>query len=406
MVISVLVCTTSVIAVDVSSYGACLYNCDSGEFYYEYNADTQYAPASMTKIMTAYMIYEKISEGEISKDTSISISANAAQKSRDPEATNVILNEGETKTIDELLAYIMVPSACAACTAVADAIFGGEAAMAQAMTQKAQNMGWDMYFEDTSGLSDNNRMTARSAALLTDSFIKKYPDILEYTSMQSVRVGDIVYQSTNKMLPGKEFAYNGTQGFKTGTTTLAGCCFTCTTERDGIRFISVTMHSSSGNRRFMDTIEMMDYGFYAVDKWYGHIYSTEIRAFIDRNEIPAFWYNGKNKGLVVIFEDLKDYGFDIVWNEETKTVHAYISNKEPQPIPMDYYRSLGEWTEVMNINRAEKINAILHMDDTAYIFKDVYSCGGYVAVSADELGEALGKSTWNEEDKSLMIYSR
>ena len=133
-------------ALDISSGAACVINTDTGEFYYDYNADQPLAPASMAKVMTAYIIYEKINEGVISKNTLITADIEDEAASLDSEATNVFLRAGDAYSIDELLGAIMVPSACAACEMVGKYLCGSKEAFWNLMNQKAADLGLNAYY--------------------------------------------------------------------------------------------------------------------------------------------------------------------------------------------------------------------------------------------------------------------
>lgn len=391
-------------ALDITSGAACVMDAQTGKLYFEMNSNDMLAPASMTKVMTVYIIYEKIAEGVLSKDTLITADYDDETASKDWEASNVPLKAGVSYTIDELIGAIMIPSACAASAMVGKYISGSEAEFAHLMNETAQKLGINAYYEDASGLSNNNRITAWSMAELARVLITKYPDILNYTSKPSISFAGRNFNNTNKMLPGKTYEYLVTDGLKTGTTQLAGCCFAGTAVDGDIRLISITMHSEYSSARFEDTIKLLDYGFGQAHYQYDNILTTDMRLFINGNEVPAFVYSGPNEGLYFIIEDLKDYGFDINWNGETKTVSAVLNNNKPiTPIPMDIYRAEPAGGIFRSIDKSLNVSAEISLNGKTYIFKNVHSLNGYIAVSADELANIAQLCQWNGEEKKLDI---
>ncbi len=405
-ILTLALCAQSVgaLALELTSEAAFVMDSATGECYYEQNADEELAPASMTKVMTAYIIYEKIKEGVISKDTMITADEEDELNSLDPEATNVRLEAGKSYSVDELLGAILLPSACASCAMVGKYLCGSEKSFAELMNSTAQRLGLTAYYEDSSGLSDNNRITARSMAALARALITEYPDVLNYTSKRSTVFGGSVYKTTNHMLSGDTYEYEGCDGLKTGTTTLAGCCFTATAVRDDIRLISVTMHSLYSSDRFADSIAMLDYGFEQAELLYNSILSTDMRIFINGNEVPSFYHGGKNGGLCFVFEDLKDYGFDISWDPETRTVTASEhSGKAITPIPIDAYRENEPGTIVSEILKGNDTKAIIKYGGREYTFSRVYPIDGYIFVNADELEDIADSRIWNNAERRLDI---
>lgn len=404
IVLSFLMSSAVQAAPNITSSAAFVINAQTGDCYYELNADEMLAPASMTKLMTVYIIYEKIEDGTLTKDTMITADDEDADLSRDPEATNVLINEGQSYSIDELIGAILVPSACAACEMVGKYLCGSERDFANLMNETAKELNISAYYEDASGLSDANRITARSMAELARKLISEHPDVLNYTSKPVITFDSVQYRSTNRMLPGGINEYWGNDGLKTGTTTLAGYCNTATAVHDGIRLIAVTMHSSSGSTRFSDTKKLLDFGFDRAYYLYDNLLATDMRLIIDGYEVPSFYYGGPNPGLCFIIEDLKDYGFDIDWDENSKTVTAYRNDgKEITPIPLESYKSYISGSKMYSIVNNSNIKAKIVCNGNEYVFNNVYALDGYTAVSADEMASIVKSCIWNENEKTLDI---
>ena len=390
-------------AFDLTSTSAIVVDVNSQNSYYEKNADIPLAPASMTKVMTVYLIYECISNGILTKDTLITADSEDHVASIDPGATNVYLEEGKQYSIDDLIGAILVPSACAASAMVGKYISGSEEAFAALMTQTAQNLGLTAYYDDASGLSDNNRITARSMAKLVSLMVTKYPDVLNYTSKSYIYFGGKRYKSTNRMLAEGSMPYWGVDGFKTGTTTLAGCCFASSAARDDIRLVSVTMHSGYGTSRFDDTRKMLDYGFIEAQTRYNNLYSTNLKVYINGYEIPALCYKGNSNYLVIIAEDLAHYGFSISWNDELKSLTAcFDANNNIDPLNMDLYQKYSCETPILPIYKTNRFVTLNYKDKSVALNK-IHALDGFIAVSADELGEIAESKLWDANTGSLYL---
>lgn len=366
----------------LTSTGACAIDAKTGNVLFEHNADTPLAPASMTKVMTAYIIFDKINSGDLTKDTQIICSENASKLSKDTIATNVPLVAGEGYSVDELLYAILLPSACAACTLVGEYISGSEAEFANLMNSYAKDLGLNAYYEDASGLSDNNRITPRSMAQLGAIFIRNYPDVLNYTSTKSYSFRGKTYNNTNQLLPGKSYPYEGADGLKTGTTTLAGKCLTATAERNGSRVVGVTMHSTTTKSRYTDIHEILDNGFSAINDMNNTLYSSDARIYINNAEIPSY-YCGDNDGeTIILAENLANYGFEIHYDDVLKTVYVR-REKQNEFSPMEKTLAPGAKLAVSNRNTAIKVE--INNDGYYYSFKNLYDIGGYIGISVDEL---------------------
>ncbi|MDO5397690.1 MAG: D-alanyl-D-alanine carboxypeptidase family protein [bacterium] len=391
-------------ALELTSDAAIVTDAETGECYYEMNADEPLAPASMTKVMTAYIIYEKMDDGFFTKDTLITADEDDEAEADDPEATNVDIVAGEAYTVDEILGAILVPSACAACEMIGKYISGSKEAFVSLMNQTVGSLGLEAYYEDASGLSDNNRISARSMAQLARTLITKHPDVLNYTSKQSVTFGGKTYNSTNSMLPGRSYEYSGVDGLKTGTTTLAGCCFTGTALNNGHRLISVTMHSQSGSERFSDTKCLLDFGFDRINYLYNNLFCTDMRLFINGAEVPAFVTLGGTPKLCLLLEDLKDYGFSVYWDKNTNTISAeYIPGQQFTPIPMDYYKTLMPAEIYLPILSDYDTKAELIFDKTRYSINEVFPLGFYTAIPVDELVNIAKSGEWNSVERRFDI---
>ncbi|SFK11971.1 D-alanyl-D-alanine carboxypeptidase (penicillin-binding protein 5/6) [Halobacillus dabanensis] len=270
-------------SVDVGAESAILVDAETGKILFEKEADLTLPPASMTKMMTEYLVMEAIEEGQISWDTTTKISQYAFDISANPEFSGVGLKLDEEYTVRELYEAMAINSDNATTIALAELIAGSEGEFVTMMNEKAAELGLPDYeFVNASGLDnahlggnhpegtepdDVNMLSARSAALLAYHLTNDYPEALEISSQPTLEFGGQTVMNWNWMLPGmpgdslEQFSYEGMDGLKTGYTELAQNTFTGTAERDGQRFISVVMKSESRASRFEQTRTLLDYGF-------------------------------------------------------------------------------------------------------------------------------------------------
>lgn len=268
--------------------GAILIDAESGKILYEENADKPLGIASMTKMMTEYLLFEAIEEGTITWDQEYKVNDYTYSISQDRRLSNVPLREDGTYTIRELYEALAIYSANGATIAIAELIAGTETEFLKLMNKKAKELGLvDYKFVNATGLNnsdlqgmhpqgtgpeDENVMPAKSVAKLAYHLLKDYPEVLETTKISTkiFREGTtdkITMENWNSMLPGLRYEYEGVDGLKTGTTEFAGHNFTGTATRDGKRVIAVVMKAvdakgeGSYQARFDATRALFDYGF-------------------------------------------------------------------------------------------------------------------------------------------------
>ncbi|MBE9389901.1 serine hydrolase [Vagococcus salmoninarum] len=308
---------------DLSAQAAIIIDGDSGKIFYEKNSEQPLPIASMTKVLTLYLILEAISEGTIAWEDQIEISDHLLKISHDLSLSNIMFIEGRTYSVRDLFNASTLISANAAITALAETVAGGsEADFVDLMRAKVTSWGInDAYLISTSGINnedargrtypgsgakEENLMSAKSMAIVARHLINDFPEILDLTSQPSVTFSpgtdeEVELYSSNLMLPGYAFYLEGVDGLKTGTTELAGTAFAGTILKDDQRLISVVMHSDpfdedQGNR-FVDTAWLMNYVF---DNWtYGSL--TEMGKEIE--SLPKLDVKRGKKETVTVVSD-------------------------------------------------------------------------------------------------------
>ena len=247
-------------AANIRAAAAIVIDFDHGEIIFEQDIHTARPPASMTKIMTAFIVYEEIAAGNLTMDTMVTISQNAARVSggREYQGMRFPLQAGSSHSIDTLLHLIMLPSSNGACVALAEHISGSEEAFVDLMNETAASLGLWSDFRNSHG-AVLHHTNAYSVGWLVYTFIQRHPDILRITSTANMTFNNNSVNNTNLLLRTRPFA--GADGFKTGTTIEAGWNLASTAVRDGRRIIVVTMNSPSNEWRYNDAHALLEFGF-------------------------------------------------------------------------------------------------------------------------------------------------
>ena len=245
----------------IAAPAAILMDFETGEILFERDAHTLRAPASMTKAMTAFVIYEEIEAGRLALDTRVRVNSTAARVSTDEnmQGSRLPLRHNSYITVDTMLHLIMLPSSNGACVAMAYRISGSEAAFAERMNQSARAIGMTAYFTNSHGALPHYT-TAYSMGILLREFIYRYPDILRVTSAESVMFGGVNRLNTNLLIRQSDFYFRYADGFRTGTTREAGFCLASTAYRDGRRVVSVVMGANNNQERYGDSIALLEWG--------------------------------------------------------------------------------------------------------------------------------------------------
>lgn len=292
---------------------------------YEKAPDERRSPASITKIMTAILIFDAIEAGKISLEDEVVTSAYAKSMG----GSQVYLEEGEKQTVDTLSKCIMVSSGNDASVAMAEYIAGSESSFVQMMNERAASLGMEnTHFEDCCGLtdSDNHYTTARDIALMAQELITRYPQIKSYTTIWMENITHVTMQgskefglaNTNKLL--KQYPY--TTGLKTGSTNKAKYCVCATANKDGVELIAVIMGCPNYKDRFTEAQSLLQFG-YTTCKLYQDENPPElmpilVKGGIDK-QVPAV-YKEKFSWLFVSGEDFSNMEKMLTTNELTAPI--------------------------------------------------------------------------------------
>lgn len=238
---------------------------DSGKILYEQNAKEALPIASMSKLMTQYIVLEAIKDGHLSWDSVYKPSTAALNQSR--HAVILGMDKHKTYNVRELFGAMTITSANDAAVALAEMVSGTEKEFVKEMNKKAKQFGLrDTRFINATGLDEDetNRATARDVAAIANELLTQFPEVLEFTRMTDFTTSEgAKLWSTNLMLPGMPQEMTGMEGLKTGYTEEAGPCFASTGIYDGKRIITVVIGvepegSDTSTPRFELTRDLID----------------------------------------------------------------------------------------------------------------------------------------------------
>lgn len=244
-------------APEVNATSYILMDAKTGHVIVENNAREALPPASLTKIMTAYIAIEEILSGNLALDDMVHVSEKAWRM----EGSKMFIGVDTQVSVEDLLRGIIIQSGNDASVAIAEHIAGSEDAFADMMNQYAEVLGMDeSFFMNSSGLDTElyyNTMSARDLALLAQSTINDHDEFYPMYAEREFTYNDIRQANRNTLL----FRDRNVDGLKTGWTDAAGFCLVASGERDGMRLISVVMGTESEEARAIETQKLLTYGF-------------------------------------------------------------------------------------------------------------------------------------------------
>jgi D-alanyl-D-alanine carboxypeptidase (penicillin-binding protein 5/6) len=227
----------------------------SGHVIMESNSSERLPPASLTKMMTAYIVERELDEGRIAMGDMVPISVTALQTG----GSRTFVRECTSVTVEDLLRGVVIQSGNDASVALAEFVAGSEGAFVDIMNQQAELLGMtNTNFENATGLpSPNHYSTAQDLALLAQATINDYPETYPIYAEKQFTFNNIRQPNRNSLL----WRDNSVDGLKTGHTEEAGYCLVASAERDNTRFIAVVMGARSAESRSQEVQKMLNYGF-------------------------------------------------------------------------------------------------------------------------------------------------
>ncbi len=231
----------------------------SGQLLASQGPDERVAPASLTKLMTAYLAFSALKQKTLRLDQTVPVSERAWRT----EGSRMFIEPRKPVTVDELLHGVIVQSGNDACIALAEAIAGSEEVFAQMMNREAQRLGMkNTNFMNSTGLPHSQHYsTARDLALLAAAIIRDFPEYYPLYSIKEFRYNNITQGNRNRLL----WLDSTVDGMKTGYTENAGYCLVTSAKRGEQRLISIILGTSSESARVTESQKLLNYGFQFYD---------------------------------------------------------------------------------------------------------------------------------------------
>jgi D-alanyl-D-alanine carboxypeptidase (penicillin-binding protein 5/6) len=227
----------------------------SGRIIAEENADMPVEPASITKMMTAHIVFNELKSGDLALNDMVTIS----EKAWRTPGSRMFVEVGKQVSVHDLLLGLIIQSGNDATVALAEHIAGSEETFAALMNRHAEEIGLSgSHFTNSTGLPDEQHyMTARDIARLGALTIEQYPEYYKWYSQKEFTFNDITQYNRNKLL----WQDDSVDGIKTGHTESAGYCLATSALKDGMRLITVVLGTSSENARSDASQALLNYGF-------------------------------------------------------------------------------------------------------------------------------------------------
>jgi D-alanyl-D-alanine carboxypeptidase (penicillin-binding protein 5/6) len=331
-------------APSVAAKAYVLMDYNSGRVIAEENAYESLNPASLTKMMTSYVIGHEIRVGNISLDDDVAITKNAWAKNF-PDSSKMFIEVGKTVKVHDLNRGIVIQSGNDACVAMAEHIAGTEGAFVDLMNSWAKQLGMkDSYFENSHGLdSENHKTTAYDMAILGAALIRDVPEEYKVYSEKSFTYNGIKQYNRNGLLWDKSL---NVDGIKTGHTSGAGYNLVSSGTSEGMRLISVVMGTSSESARKAESKKLLNYGFRFFETitpykagdtfvtqqiWYGDRETVDLGVMTDT---PITISRGKAKDLQANFELTKPLTAPLAKGETVGRVFFQLDGKDIAQFPL------------------------------------------------------------------------
>ncbi len=284
--------STSAQALETQARNLILMDYETGQILYQKEAQKMVPPASMSKLMTIYMIFDKIKNGTLSLDDTFTVSENAWRKGGAASGSSTMfLKIGEKVRVGDLLQGIIVQSGNDACIVVAENISGSEEDFAMAMNQKAKELGLNhSHFANATGWPHpDHRMSVEDLAKLARRIITEFPEYYHIFSQKEYTHNGIKQGNRNPLL----YSMPAADGLKTGHTEEAGFSLTASAKKGNRRLIGVMTGLKSNKERSEEADKIMNWGFREFDNY------TILRQGTKVTELPVWMGKEESVGLVI-----------------------------------------------------------------------------------------------------------
>jgi D-alanyl-D-alanine carboxypeptidase (penicillin-binding protein 5/6) len=238
-----------------------LYDFSSNQVLLSQNSEARLEPASLTKLMTAYLTFSALKQGTIKLDEPITVPVDAPRNTSGE--SRMLLKPGQSVTVDELLHGLIVQSGNDAANTLATRVSGSEAAFVVLMNKEAQRLGMkNTHFANPVGMPDaQHYSSAYDMAILAAALVRDYPEHYPLFGLRDYTFNNVTQANRNRLLWLDPYA----DGLKTGHTETAGFCLVGSAKRDKRRLISVLFGADSDSQRATDSQKLLNYGFQNFD---------------------------------------------------------------------------------------------------------------------------------------------
>lgn len=239
----------------IAASGHLLIDFNSGHVLVEKNAGERLEPASLTKIMTAYVVLRELKEGNINLEQQVLVSKKAW---RTP-GSRMFIEVNKKVSVEKLLKGMIIQSGNDASVALAEHVAGSEETFANLMNEHGRRLEMDnTHFVNSTGLpAEEHYTTAQDIAKVTAATVREFPEFYKWYAEKEYTFNKIKQHNRNKLL----WRDNAVDGVKTGHTEAAGYCLVASAQRDGMRLISVVMGTKSEDARAKESQALLNYGF-------------------------------------------------------------------------------------------------------------------------------------------------
>jgi serine-type D-Ala-D-Ala carboxypeptidase (penicillin-binding protein 5/6) len=311
--------------IDTIAKHAIVVDFDTGTVLLEKDADVPTEPASMSKLMTAYVVFEELRDGRLKMEDKLPVSEKAWRTG----GSKTFVEVDKQVSVADLIHGVIIQSGNDACIVLAEGIAGTEEAFADLMNKRAQEIGLqNTHLTNASGLPDpNHLMSVRDLALLARHIIKDFPDYYPIFSQVEFTFNNIPQHNRNPLLE------IGADGLKTGHTEAAGYSLTASAERDGRRIVLVLQGIDTGQHRKEEGKRLLEWAFRAFER------VTLAKTGQVMEEAPV-WLGDRDTVPMVLGNDLTV----TVPRGGTKGLHAVATFDGPIPAPIKSGQPLGTLT--------------------------------------------------------------
>ncbi|RVU37331.1 D-alanyl-D-alanine carboxypeptidase [Rheinheimera riviphila] len=341
-------------APEVNAKGFILIDYHTGKVLAEGNADTPLAPASLTKVMTSYVVGTEIKNGNIKPDDQVTISENAWAK-KYTDSSKMFIEVGATISVNELNRGIIIQSGNDACVAIAEHIAGTEGAFVELMNAHAKRLGMEnTTFSNAHGLPDEaQRTTARDMSKLSVALIRDVPEEYKIYAEKEYVFNGIKQYNRNGLLWDKTL---NVDGIKTGHTAEAGYSLITSATKDGMRLVSVVMGTDSAKTREAENKKLLTYGFrffetfspykagevFAAQRvWQGDKESINLGVL---SETPITLQRGQRKNLKADFKLSQLLVAPIAKGQVVGTLYLKLGEEDIAEFPLVALEDIAEGT--------------------------------------------------------------